>query len=810
MRGTSKATIPGLLVAVALLLAACGSPEDRANAHYARGVELVGQGEPAKGALEFRNALKLKEDFVDAIFALAEVEEAQGNFDAAARLYLATAERAPEHVDARVKLASILIAAGTLQSAQKFADEALAIAPDDPAPLVVQATLALKRGDRTEAVRMSEAALAADPENVGALIVLAAERLRAGEAQSALALLDRAPDDDGADLPKQLLRLRVLETLGDHGAMEDLFRQLRERYPDEAAFRTGLAGWYLSNGRKDDAEAVFRAHAEAHPDDTAAQFDLVRFLSAERGSEVAATELAAIIARGGDVFDYRLGLAELLSGEGQQAEARDILASLVAETADGADRNQARMRLARLLVGMGETDQAAVIVDEVIAADGRNIEALGLRGSLRLSNGQIAESIADLVTAVGEAPRATPLLTILGEAYERSGAVELAEEQLVKVVQAEGHVPESGIRLAEFLLRYGRTRQAQRILQELPDPARNDHRVLQLLAQIRLGEQDWHGARAIADGLAAEKTAPSRALASSIRAAVLSGEGRYGESNAILEAALARSTDRSAELRAIVINHLRMDAHDAALALLEAEIARDPANVQVLVLLGSVHAAAGRADEAAASFDRAIAADPANPEGYMARAQLHLVSAQLEDAAAVARAGLVRNDVNAPLQLLLGSILETAGDYEGAIATYEAVLATDPRSVVAANNLASLLSEHRSDPASLERAHSIATRFRNAEVPQYLDTLGWIYHRRGDQAAALSVLKNAADRLPDSGVIQYHLGMTLKELGQVSLAVSSLEKAVALAEAETTSYLADARAAIEQLRSIPPAGPVSN
>jgi tetratricopeptide (TPR) repeat protein len=253
-----------------------------------------------------------------------------------------------------------------------------------------------------------------------------------------------------------------------------------------------------------------------------------------------------------------------------------------------------------------------------------------------------------------------------------------------------------------------------------------------------------------------------------------------------------------------------MNRHDAALALLESEIARDPDNVQLLVLLGSVHAGTEEPGLAAAAFDRAIQADPANPEGYLARAQLHLVSAELGDAEAMARAGLARDEDSATLRLLLASVLEAAEDYEGAIAEYESILAVDPRSPVAANNLASLLSEHRTDAESLERAHALATRFRNAEIPQFLDTLGWIYHRRGDQAAALSVLKTAADRLPDSGPVQYHLGMTLKELGQADLALLSLEKAVALAPSETTPYLAGARSAIAQLRSAPAAGSVSN
>ena len=47
-------------VAVAALLTACSSKQERAQAHYERGLELLHDGEVAKAGLEFRNALSLK------------------------------------------------------------------------------------------------------------------------------------------------------------------------------------------------------------------------------------------------------------------------------------------------------------------------------------------------------------------------------------------------------------------------------------------------------------------------------------------------------------------------------------------------------------------------------------------------------------------------------------------------------------------------------------------------------------------------------------------------------------------------------
>ena len=82
-----------IMLCGAIAVTGCSSSEDRAQSHYDRGVELAEQGEPIKAALEFRNALRLKNDYVEALFALGEVQERQGQFQNAIRQYAAVAER---------------------------------------------------------------------------------------------------------------------------------------------------------------------------------------------------------------------------------------------------------------------------------------------------------------------------------------------------------------------------------------------------------------------------------------------------------------------------------------------------------------------------------------------------------------------------------------------------------------------------------------------------------------------------------------------------------------------------------------------
>jgi cellulose synthase operon protein C len=132
------------------------------------------------------------------------------------------------------------------------------------------------------------------------------------------------------------------------------------------------------------------------------------------------------------------------------------------------------------------------------------------------------------------------------------------------------------------------------------------------------------------------------------------------------------------------------------------------------------------------------------------------------------------------LRLTQASIHELSGRFEDAIAIYEQLLKEQPNSEVLANNLASLLSDHRTDKASLSRAYELAQRFRRSEVPQFKDTLGWASFKVGKLDEAARLLKDASEKMPEMPVFRYHLGMTHLAMNRKDAARQELEKALSL------------------------------
>ena len=65
-----------------------------------------------------------------------------------------------------------------------------------------------------------------------------------------------------------------------------------------------------------------------------------------------------------------------------------------------------------------------------------------------------------------------------------------------------------------------------------------------------------------------------------------------------------------------------------------------------------------------------------------------------------------------------------------------------------------------------------------SEVPSIVDTAAWIHYRLGDYEKARDLMLGVEDKIGDSGVLNYHLGMILLNLGDREKAAVRLKKAV--------------------------------
>ena len=140
--------------------------------------------------------------------------------------------------------------------------------------------------------------------------------------------------------------------------------------------------------------------------------------------------------------------------------------------------------------------------------------------------------------------------------------------------------------------------------------------------------------------------------------------------------------------------------------------------------------------------------------------------------------GVYANPDDARLRISLAGLYEATGDIDSAIEQYEKLLESSPDNLRANNNLAALLSDHKSDEASLKRAREIADKLKAVKQPVIQDTVGWVYYKTGSPADAVAVLKEVVAAQPDIPVFNYHLGMAYYKAGDKAAARTYLEAAL--------------------------------
>jgi tetratricopeptide (TPR) repeat protein len=773
-----------LIVVLALLaVASCSrSPEERAQRHYEQGEKLLAQNDPVKAAIEFKNALQFNAGHVAAWRGLAQIEERNKNWRGLVPVLRKVVELDPKDVDAKLRLAKLLLLGNALDDALNLANAAVQLDERNTTALALKAAILVKQNNEAGAVLEAEKALAIDPANAEALIVLAATKMARRDDKGALEALYRAAPGEKPNVGIELFKIQVHERLGELKKVEELLRNLIEAYPQEIVFRRQLVALYISDKRLDDAEKELRAIAASDPTNVNFGLTVVRFLSAYKSPDAARQELLLRISaggQGGQAFQYQMALAEFDIARGNVSDSVALLEKLIRGGETPENVLLAQNKLAELHFLTKKHDEAERLVSEILRKDSRNIRGLKLRATIRMERGELESAINDLRQALNDQPRATDVMLLLALAYERNGAIELAEKQYAEATRASGFDARLGLNYAAFLQRRGSAARADDILTELAGRWPNNIQVLAALANSKLQNRDWSGAEEVSNTI--RRLGNTQAIADQIFGEVLSQRSSHEESIEVLQGAYTRaaaSVPNSAQpMVALVRAYARANQPERAVSFLQDVLKKNPDNAEALVLLGSVQMLTKAPDQAEASFKAAIERQPKSATGYRALANFHIQQRNLPEALKVLRAGLKEQPKSATLRMSLAGALEMNGEYDAAIGEYETMLEDQPSSMIIANNLASLLTDHRSDAASLDRASSLIGSLQKSPIPQFKDTIGWVRYRRGEYKASTALLEQAVAELPNVAMIRYHLGMSYLALGDTAKAREQFEHA---------------------------------
>lgn len=806
----------GLMAAV-LALSGCESAEEKAERFYQSGMALLAAGDEDRALVEFRNVFKYNGFHKEARQAYADTQLRRGEVGEATSQYLRLIEQYPDTVAVRVRLAELAVARGDWAEVERHGRAAITLDPALPAAAALRialdyraAVLARDEAGRVRLAGEARSLLEGAPDNPVARRVLIDQLISARDTAAALPEIDAALEGNPMQLDFQQLKFRILAEAGDVAGTGAHLKQMFALFPENEQVKGALIGWYLVQKDIDGAEAFLRQLAGPPTGAPEGHVAVVQLLQTARSPEAARAELDALIAAttGTPNAELYAALRATMDFEAGKTDAAIAAMEAIVKAATASEQTRRiKGMLARMLDATGNRVGARALVEEVLAEDSSNVEALKMRAGWLIADDKPGDAILDLRNALNQNPRDPAILTLMAAAHERDGSLDLAGERLALAVEVSGSGPEESLRYAQFLQQQGRTQVAETVLTDAARANPVNPAVLGALAEIQLRQQKWAPAQATVDALRQLGLPQTEAVVQRLQAAVLMGQNRTEDSLAFLNQQASQGSAGTAAVAMIVQTQISSGKLDAARTYLDEALAKEPGDRSLRMLSAGLDALMGNAAAAETQYRALIAEAPAEDLPVRMLFGLLTTAGRTDEAAAVLDAGLLAAPASKTLRWIKAGLLEKAGDIDGAITLYEGLYAEDTGNVVVANNLASLITSHRDDAESLERAFGIARRLRGSDVPAFQDTYGWIEYRRGNVREALVALEPAAAGLPDDPLAQFHLGMAYADLGESAKAATQFERVLDLAGETDLPQVATARSRLDEMRKAAPPAP---
>lgn len=801
-----------LITSSALFLAACESDTEKAERYFQSGLALVEQGDKERALLELRNVFQHDGFHREARETYAQLLQELDRGSEAYSQYLRLIEQYPDAVNARVELAEMAIKANNWEEVERHATAAIELKPERLDTQVLGLLLKYREARiakdtqaaadiAMQASKLVPLIRAEGAEDNGALIGMVLDNmLISATTEETLAFLETALERDPGSKDLNLLKARMLDQNGDVEGTGAQLKTMVDLFPEDDAIKQAIISWYLRQNDVDGAESFLRTQAGPDTGPTEAHVAVIQLLGSHNGKNAALAEIKRLEdANAGTDNEYFYATMRL-SIDYQQDTAAAIteLETLISKTGDDEQKGKMQVLLAQMLVQTKQPEKVAALVATILETDPSNIPALKMQAAQLIADDQPGEAIIALRRALNQNPRDSETLTIMAQAHQRDGDIELAGERLALAVEASGSGIGESIQYARFLISEGRQQVAETMLEDARTKNPHSPRILGMLAKLYIQTGEWEQAQDIVNALRTLKTPDTDRAATELQAAILQGQDRLEDSLGVLENQLASSADlsdaaRTRALMLVIQTQIRGGKVNAARTSLNAALVEDPENPDLRMLSATLYALSGDFQTSNNGYQELITQFPQSASPVRMLINLLIGQGNRDEATAVLQAGLKRMPEDPTLLSLNAGLQERSGDVEAAIATYEKLYEQDSSSMLFANNLASLLSVYRQDPESLTRAATIARRLRGTDLAPFQDTYGWISYRRGNLDEALEYLVPAAAALMTDPLVQYHLGMTYAGLGNTEAAKTQLELALTIGEGRDLPQLQIAR-----------------
>ena len=781
-----------VVLSAVFFLSGCSNPEKAKAEHVKKGEAYLAESKFQEASLEFRNAIQIDDKLAPAHWGLARAFESLGRAPEMMAELQKTVDLDPKNLDARIKLGNYYLAGSKgrpeiVVMAEQLADDVLQKDSNSIEGHILKGSIYFSKGDKDKAFEQLNTAIQIDPKRIESYLSLSRFYVITKEFDKAEQMIKQGISVNPNSPLGHVEYGKLLAQTNRIGEAETEFRTAVEVSPNDRPARQMLAGFYIGNKQFDKAEEAIKGLVGLDPNKP----------------------------------DSQAVLADFYSTINRTDEAVKIYQDLITKSPDFM---MGRYRLAEILLQRGDVQGATEQVNEALKKDASDRQALLLRARIRAQDGQpdsLKAAIEDLKEVLRQEPTSRAGLYYMAQSNFNLGLVDQAR---VFAADLERNYPDylpAKLMKVQITLASGdaknTTQQATELINTLSKTAPDRESSPQLLAEIRQKAYLARGSaqlrlrnlsEARKDFEAARDVSPNDPAGYNNLALVSLSENKLDDAVASWENALKVDPTNFTALNGLIGVYATNKELDKAHARVDQVLSSNPNNASLHFLKAQVFGYQQNAQGAEGELRKALEVDPNYIAAYSSLGALFINSHQEERAIAEYRNIIAKRPDDPAAYTMIGLLEDSLKNYDAAAENYKIAIAKDPNAIIAANNLAWLYAV--TGKGNLDEAVRLAQGVvqKNPTMAGFVDTLGWVYYKKGLYAAAVEQLQKAVSLDEDaarktganpSANYQYHLGMALKAKGDAQGAKRALEASIRLYDKNHFADIEEARKALTTL-----------
>ncbi len=595
-------------------------------------------------------------------------------------------------------------------------------------------------------------------------------------------VIDRKYDDALSELRKadairpndasvNLAIAQVLFVEGQDRQGEDLLRHLLTVRKDVPAVYDLLEQRYVRAQRWAEAEDLLESEIASFPKDARPRLELATaYRASGHGPEMSHTLQAILNDRAGFPNGPAL-VGDFYAGSRNWNDA-------LAQYRTGIQRSPSQAfyhkKIAQALVALGKREEAIGELNQFLKDNPKDSDArLTRAGLLRDSQNPKDRDLAmqELKELAAQDPQNAEVHYNLGVSYLDKGEAAAAWQELKKSSDLrKDYIPPRLLLgdIAQTAHNYPVALEASGDVLAL-DPNNLDAKLLRAAALV--GNKSYREADNELDALG--RLQPNSKEVGLQQAALAAAEKDYGKAEALYRRFYQQGSSDLRPLQGLLQLCVLEHHPEKAQALLEQDLKQEPDSSPVRLLLASVATEEGKFDLASEQYHWLESNGPKSAQVYSALGDLYQRRGDAQNALASYEKASELAPNDAKILNAIAILQSDSGQAQQAIATLNKQLALNPNDVTAMNNLAFNLAEAGQNlDRAMSLAQTVAREFPNE--PGVIDTLGWVYAKRGLNQSAIQVLSSLVKKYPNQPAFRYHLAFALLRNKQTSDAKQEL------------------------------------